>query len=164
MDVPLAPPPAGVDEASWAAACEAVRSFCRWHVTPEIAETFTVAGQRGTLVSLPSLRVTSVTSVIDGGTAVLEPDWTPDGLLYTSRSDRRTVVVDVTHGYEDCPADVHAVLLNMVGAAVAVPAGAERLQSGPHGVTFSTAARSGASSLSEAHQVALGAYRLPSCP
>ena len=164
MDVPLAPPPAGVDESTWAAACSAVRAYCRWHVAPPVEETFTVYGQSGRFVSLPSLRVTAVGSVVDGGSAVLAPDWTPDGLLYLTRGDRRTVTVTVTHGYDECPEDVFAVLMNMVGAAVAVPAGAERFQSGPHGVTFSTAARSGAASLSDAHMVALGPYRLPACP
>ena len=102
-------------EGSTLAAGEAaVRSAARWHIAPSVTETLLLDCDGGTRLVLPSLYVTAISEVRDVSceTPVVITDyrWSSKGIL-----SRRcgwwpcglaTVEVDLTHGYEECPADL----------------------------------------------------------
>lgn len=99
------------------AAAESVRSECGWHIAPQVTETITVDSPGGRVLLLPSLFVTEVTAVRDvtgdeprtltgwrisrAGMLHLAGGW-PEGFA--------AVEVDLTHGYESCPAELLAVI------------------------------------------------------
>lgn len=118
--VQLAPTPPGVDEGAWASACAAVRAYCRWHVAPAVTEALTLDGPGGDLMFLPTLRLTDLTSITNDGDVVSSPEWSTSGMVrgagcWTSKF--RGVVAEVTHGYDECPAEVLTVVAEMVASA-----------------------------------------------
>jgi len=111
VDVPLAATPEGVDEAAWSAACEAARAYCGWHIAPSITDTYTLDGPGSSILMLPSLKVTAVSSVTNDGTAVTDPEWSEAGMVRGCWSCKfRGVVVEMTHGYDVCPPEILGVL------------------------------------------------------
>ena len=111
VDEPLASMPEGVDEAAWDAACAAVRAYCGWHVAPSVTQTITVDGPGGSLLFLPTLHLTDVSSITSDGTAVTDPEWSEAGMVRGSWTERfRGVTVTMTHGYTSCPDEIVGVL------------------------------------------------------
>lgn len=112
---PLAVAPAGLDPAAWDAACRAVRTYCGWHVAPSVTQTLVLDGPGGSLLVLPSLLVTDVAEVKNAGTVLSDPEWSAAGMIrshgWTTRF--RGVSVTLTHGYDECPEDIYAVLEHM---------------------------------------------------
>ena len=135
----LADVPAGVDESSWLAACAAVRLYCGWHIAPVVTETLTLDGPGGTLLRLPSARVKAVLSVTNKGTVIDNPEWSEYGMIrgFWWTEKFRGVVVEFTHGYDECPADLLDVLTQM--AAAAGRGGVSAVTSGTHQVSFEPA-------------------------
>lgn len=168
----LAPVPQGVDPAVWLAACAAVRGYCGWHVAPAVTETVTVDGPGGDLLRLPSAHVTAVLSVVSDGEAVADPQWSRHGMIRAEcgRWSNRFggVVVELTHGFDECPADVLEVVRMMVaqGAAAAASGGgmASMLTNGPFMMQVSSAAQAGALGLSAQHRAVLSRYKLGPVP
>ena len=162
---PLAVAPVGVDEFAWLAACEAVRSRCGWHIAPSVTETVTVDGSGGSVQFLPTLHLTALASITNAGSTVSDPEWSESGMVrgacWTSKF--RGVVADITHGYDECPPEVLAVVRNLAESG-AVMAGARQITSGPHSVTLTEAAQAGASAMSPAHLAVLDRYRIPIRP
>lgn len=112
---PLAAAPAGVDSAAWSRACAAVRAYCGWHVAPSVTESITLDGSGTQFLMLPSLRVTDITAITeDGSTAdATQYQWSATGQLWRSwpwSGNFRSVVVDLTHGYDSCPEEILGVL------------------------------------------------------
>ena len=167
---PLADVPATDDESSWLAACEAVRRYCGWHIAPAVSETLTLDGPGGTLLRLPSARVTAVASVTNDGTAIDDPEWSAHGMIraHCWTEKFRGVVVELTHGYDQCPDDLLEVLVHMAAqgsAAASAGAGiATSLTSGPFMMQVSAAAQAGAVGLSGQHRGVLNKYRLGPTP
>lgn len=165
---PLAATPAGVDVDAWDAACRAVRDYCGWHVAPSVSHTLTLDGPGGTLLVLPSLRVTDVAEVTNDGTALTDPEWSEAGMVRTGRWTQRFrgVTVTLTHGYDECPEDILAVVKHMTSQAQALaktgPAG--MAVAGPFTMQVSAAALAGAVGLSGQHRGVLDKYRLPPRP
>ena len=155
----LADVPDGVDEFSWLAACAAVRLYCGWHIAPVVTETLTLDGPGGTLLRLPSARVVNVLSVTNFGTVIDQPEWSSDGMIrahcWTERF--RGVVVELTHGLDECPPDVLEVMKQMSTPGAGA---ASSLTSGPFTMAFSAAAQAGAVGLSGQHRGVLKKYRL----
>ena len=165
-NVALAYPPVGVDEVAWLAACAAVRSYCGWHVAPSITETVTVDGAGGDFLLLPTLHLTALHSITSDGVGVVDPEWSGAGMVRGPGWSRRLrgVVANITHGYDECPAEVLAVLSVMVEQGGSSPSGAERLTNGPFTMQVSAAAQAGAVGLSGQHRGVLNKYRLGPVP
>lgn len=101
------------------AALSTVRRYCGWHVTPVVTETMMVDGTGQSDIILPTLYITSITSITDNDTAVdlTIVDWnnTEPGVLH--RNDYTTwtcglgkVVVELEHGFDDAYDFQQAVL------------------------------------------------------
>lgn len=147
-----------------------VRSYCRWHIAPSRTETLTLRGSGMTSVMLPSLYVTDVTAVVDdGATLVLTTDylWFEDGIL--DRVDAYwsdTVAVTFTHGYDEPPADVTAVVQSIAQRAVQNPGSLTRVTKGPFTDVYSQTGSNQSLPLAllDAEKAILSPYRLPLRP
>ena len=160
VDEPLASTPSGVDEAAWDAACATVRAFCGWHVAPSVTQPMTVDGPGGSMLLLPTLHLTNVTSVTNDGTAVTDPEWSEAGMVRGAWSTKfRGVTLSMTHGYELCPDDVALVAQALALRVQANPESAVRVQRGP----FSDQYEAG-NGLTAFEKATLDRYRLPPRP
>lgn len=173
--------PAPVDAAADAQArAEAtVRAWCGWHVAPERSEVLTLDGPGGPTLVLPSLHVVDIASITEGG-VVLDPaaySWSAAGMVrrhhvtvydeYPSHwppvwtDAYRAVVVDLTHGFTEMPADVQGVIDRLaartgLGGNLA-QVGAVRYAVGADGLPVSE-------TLTPADEAVLAPYRLPKLP
>lgn len=132
-----------VVEALWAAT-DSIRSECGWHVGPVRSETLTLDGSGGTILLVPSLHVTAITSVTENGTLLTvdtDFDWSVNGVLERLSGmwagKRRSIVVALTHGF--APATIPGVVnLGVTLAARTVmakrAAGAVREQAGQNNI------------------------------
>ena len=167
MDLPpLAAAPAGVTQGNWAAACEAVRNFCRWHIAPSITETVTMDGPGAPILFLQTLMLTAVDSVTSDGTAVDVTEWSASGMVRHPAGcwsgKFRGIAASFTHGYESCPAEILQVAYDM--AKMGALTGATNMQAGPFGITFPTnsaASQAGAVGMSPSQKAVLVRYRVP---
>lgn len=93
---------AQVDPGFWlAAANQAIRAECGWHVTPSIAETFVLDGPGGTTLLVPSLRITQITRAVNDGVDVTDQ----------VRFSRRAGVVTLASGWSS---EVGAIELDII--------------------------------------------------
>ena len=58
----------------------AIRDWCGWHVSPSCECVFTGNGE-GRLLVLPAMGVTDVSSLVVGGAAVTDYEWTAAGMV-----------------------------------------------------------------------------------
>lgn len=153
----LAQAPDGADQGDWDAACAAVRSFCRWHIAPSHRETVTVDGSGGDVLFLPTHRLTALHSIIDDGRAIADPEWSAAGMVRGSWSGKfRGVVVDMTHGFDECPSDVVKIISAL---AKRVPTGGLKSKgAGPFSETYAD------SDLSDSERTTLGPFRMIGLP
>lgn len=148
-----------------------VRSYCGWHVTPVVTETITLSGAgpsleqramhyaRTRVLFLPSLHVVSVASVTQDGALVPSTDYMvdPAGFLVHSgdwSSGVRSVVVTMTHGYDEAP-DLADVILARASRRQVNPNAVTRTQAGPFSEQYEVA-----SGFAPDELVALDRYRL----
>lgn len=140
-----------------------VRGYCGWHIAPSRTETVTLYPDGSGQMALPSLYVTGVASVTETGyPALLSTDyrWYPHGEILRIQPwywNTRTGGVDVTftHGYQDPPADVTAVVQALAQRLVANTAGLKSKTVGPFSETYST-------ELLSLEKATLSRYRIPS--
>lgn len=165
-DVPDLPAPSGVDADAWAAAVAAVRAFCGWHIAPSVTDTITLDGGWSSVLILPSLHVTAIGAVVNDGTTIADPDWSPAGMV--RRSDcgvwsgkYQGVSVTFTHGYDDLPMDLEGFLRE---AASRGNAGSFVSQVGQVRYSAGVAGTPGAASFAGAGSDVLAKYRLPGRP
>lgn len=97
------------------AAAGQVRRICGWHIAPSLTQSLTLDHDGSSVLYLPSLRVTDVASVRDltGSTPreISNWRWSGAGMIEGSfPRGFRAVEVTLTHGYEECPADLMPVL------------------------------------------------------
>jgi hypothetical protein len=65
----------------------------------------------GTVLLLPSLHVTAVTSIQDvSGNELTGWDWLPEGIIECLSGFPRFVTVTFTHGYASCPDDLLPII------------------------------------------------------
>lgn len=116
IDVPMGD---GLPE--WAV--NAVRVFCGWHIAPEATETVKLLGEGTSVIILPSLKVTGVTSVKINGVETDNYTWDERGLLYLRRFIGPHVPVEVTftHGYQIPPPEVVQAIQRMDLTSGAMP-------------------------------------------
>ncbi len=151
-----------------AAALQAVRSYCGWHIGPVVTETLAVDGDGATSVNLPTLRLVSVTSLtVDGVTAEADSfEWAEDGRLRRSGGFGYKLLgvrAVVEHGLDGFPDDVAAVVCSLAGAGVALSGAGLLRQVGQ--VAYDTAGRAsgGVDVLALSHKAILDKYKLPPC-
>ena len=154
-----------------------VRAHCGWHVAPVKDETITLDGPGTGALLLPSLHVVDVLTITEDGaelTPAIDYSWSVSGAVRrypeSWRVDSqgrwtgnfRAVVVELTHGFDQWPLDVLAVIDRLVaramsGAGVLSQVGAVSFATGQDGLPLSD-------SLSTTDKAALGPYVLPFRP
>lgn len=169
MTTLVSTPVLGVEEApdplprAWAAASDAIRNYCGWHISPELTQTVKVTAHDGQLY-LPSLCVARVTAVVDstGATITTPNTGSSPGILERAGRYQGACTVTFTHGYPECPADILELLATM---AQPLPDGTHpmvsSLASGPHSIRLAAAAAGGAGALTDAQHAVLAPYWLP---
>lgn len=147
----------------FAQAQDDVRAYCRWHIAPSISEMVrVVADDCGTLI-VRSLMVTAVESVTDpDGNAVTGFTFDANGVISGSFTPGKAYDVALTHGYQQAPGGVAAVVRSLVkrgpmGGSTAVQVGQVRYATGSDGLPA-------AGALSALDRAALDPYRLHSRP
>ena len=148
-----------------------VRSYCGWHIAPSrTAVELTLRPSYGTVVLLPSLMVTDVTSVVEDGTALAVDDdftWDENGVLTrlgTWAAD--PIVITFDHGYNTPPADVTAIVQSVAQRGLDNPSSLVRVQKGPFADTYSQTGfnQSLPIALLDAEKEILDRYKLPPRP
>lgn len=142
-----------------------VRSYCGWHISPSRTETVSLRGRGTGVLTLRSLYVTDVATVTDDGTELTVEDeyvWSEAGVLTAAcRWGSGTVVeVTFTHGYDDPPAEVTAVVQAV--AQRAVNNGSSLVQETIGPFTNRYAGTGAVLELLDAEKAILNRYRLPS--
>ena len=112
----------------WLKAAQAsVRSYCGWHIAPNVEQTLTLDAEGGRTLMLPSLHVTNVSSIIvDGEDVAGDADWSRTGMVRLRSGlfpDRfRSVTVTMSSGYEvDEVPDVSSIILKLANRAATGP-------------------------------------------
>lgn len=129
-----------------AAVSRSIRRRAGWHIFPLVtAHTLVLDGPGGAVLSLPTLKLVTLTSVTDDGT-VLDPTADlrvsretgllkkRDGSSWSSHYGSVNVVMD--HGEEEVP-DLANLALKLVARGLASPMGATREQAGALSVNWS---------------------------
>jgi hypothetical protein len=148
-----------------------VRAYCGWHIAPSRADVEeTLRGDGGAPLLLRSLYVTAVASVVDDGTTLALTDdyiWSQNGVIrragYWGTGD---VVVTYTHGYDEPPAEVTAIVQAVAQRAVNNPGSSVRRQVGQVSDTYSQTGfnQSIPLALLDAEKAILDHYRIPPRP
>lgn len=160
---------AGDDEAIIRQTQAAIRRYCGWHIAPEITETIVLDGDGSRHLWLPSLHVTAVTAVTNGDTVLDvtdDLDWSETGFIelrcsrWTERP--RRISVELTHGYEEIPADLVELAVSLAARAASSPSGAISEHAGQVSLTFGTFnGVAGGLALLAHEKELLSEYRLP---
>lgn len=107
---------------------EAVRAYCGWHIYPSVTETGVKRplGERG-IIMLPTTYLTDVASLTVDGSVVDPSDyhwWKWGSIQRVNRYSRDGYcLVDFTHGYDELPADIKAVVMEVADAAEQMASG-----------------------------------------
>lgn len=148
------------------AALGGVQEYCGWHIAPSMVVTdVTCRWENGTIM-LPSLHVTSVQSVVVDGRELDEDEyeWDAAGFITRCRPSwprSRQVLVSFTHGYDELPHDVMAVVLEVAAKARSLPAlPATEVAGGPFRIKLE--AGSAGTAASERQKERLASYRIRS--
>jgi len=165
--------------ANLAAASEAIRNYCGWHINPVSACSFSERLLYGDgrikrtygdfLIQLPATFVTGITSVTIGGEAWTDYALESCGLLrlfdvYSSKITRKTeIVVTYTAGIPDARmAAIKELIAHRVTHALVSPAGVQSESAGGVSITYSSnwinSARSTA--LADDNKEVLSPYKL----
>lgn len=145
----------------------AVRRYCGWSISAETKTGELVDGTGRRSVWLPTLRLTAVSDVTEGGVALVDGTdyvWTREGRLYRAglwRNVPRNIQVTYTHGFDTVPDDVQGVTLSAAGRIYVNPEGWRQ-----HTVGSETVIAVGASSdvtaiLTEGERLELAGWRVP---
>lgn len=116
----------------------AVRKYCGWHVSPiKVGDVVTLDGPGGVFLALPTLKLITLTTVVEDGVTLSNGTLTPSasGRLLVKRaapfwwsSNLGSIVVTMTHGFDVAPNFDQAVLSLVdeiaVSASSATPGGA----------------------------------------
>lgn len=155
-----------------AAASQAVRAYCGWHVCPSMACTVETQGP-GRCIELPTMALVEVTEVTESG-EVVEADaymWRGNGLLARKwgcwPAEWRSVTVDFVSGFAaSAVPDLAAVVVQLASNAIAAAPGVQREQAGNVSISYNATANgvSGGISLLGRDRALLAPYRLPAIP
>lgn len=159
-----------VDPQFWLnAATQAIRNECGWHVAPIITETLVLDGTGGPDLLVPSLRVRSLSRVVNDGTVIdpSEVKFSRRAGVLTLRSgwsrEVGSIEIEMTHGYtNEEVADVAGLIVTLTQRAAAGARGVAQQSIGPASVKYGTG-RDGAPlavPLMESEKETLAPYRL----
>lgn len=157
-----------------------VRGYCRWHIAPSRSgETYTLP-EAAPYIMLPTLYLTAVTAVVDADETDLTVGgitFTPDGVLRRGSLSQTGLsywgswwpggtVVTYTHGYDEPPAEVTAVVQAIAQRAIDNPGSRTQVTDGPFSESFSLTSTGEAVALSllSGDKAILDLYRLPGRP
>lgn len=151
------------DTAFWVAAAEnAVRNFCGWHVAPVMERVVALNGQGRTELLLPTMKLRAVERVMSGGVDVTASvEASVDGILELRGGfacGLNSVVATITDGYavEEAP-DILAIIAAAASRFADMFGNTVQSQSaGGSSVTYF----SGADALLKTEQARLSPYRL----
>lgn len=157
--------PAGIyDPETLEGAESIIRDYCGWHIAPAITETLTLDGPGTHHLYIPSLRIKTITSIVDDGTTLAPTDylWSENGVIEKLNScwttKRRSIVIILVHGYDACPPAVREVWkqLAQVGPASSP---VEREEVGQVAVTYGAVAGAVATGIPSSSFILLNKYR-----
>lgn len=123
----LADPPIEYPPGAVKAAEAMVRAYCGWHIAPAVTETLTLDGKGGSILVLPSLRVTAITTVVADGVTLAASaySWSQSGLVERVNGfwprKFRSIAVSLTHGYTTCPLEVRDFIQQLAENGAATP-------------------------------------------
>lgn len=128
-------------------ACAALRRVAGWHIAPSVPEVVTFDHDGAGVLLLPSLYVTGVTAVRDvtGDTPrdLTGWRWSQSGMVSLPGGGPRgfrSVEVEFTHGYEECPPELLPVIAaGITGRVVQESLGSRSVTLGTEDVTFAPA-------------------------
>ena len=157
-------------EMALAAASQAVRNACGWHVAPSLACTARLTAD-GRLAKLPAGCVTAVASLAEDGVELEEGhafEWRRDGLLrrlgwrnFSQGWD--AIVVEYTAGFDaDAVGDLAFAVAGIAEAVLAVAPGVTSESADGVTVSYSATAQSVASAMTPQFAAQLMPYRLVS--
>lgn len=148
------------------AASAAVRSFCGWHVAPNVACRAVVDGDGMRSVWLPTTVLTSVESVQLSASELSGIQWSRIGQVMPDQRapiGLQTVTVDYHAGLSEVPADVAAVVAGVVVRSIALSYGVASESAGGVSVSYSQGATyggAGNATLTDADKAALMPYKV----
>lgn len=157
-------------ESALAAASQAVRNYCGWHICPSLECTaYPIGG--GKLTKLPASYVSDISKVTEDGIELTEGgqyEWRHDGIMrracfknWSGKWDGIEVVY--TAGYEaDAVPDLTEAVRAITESVLAVTAGVVSESADGVSVSYSASASSIAASLTTAHKAALEIYKVVS--
>src|SRR5690606_34189170 len=115
----------------------AARRFCGWHVTPEREDVLTLDGPGGRLLRLPTLKLTTLTSIVDDDQVYLEEDLRVSGTGMVTKRDGTlwsdklgAIQVTMSHGFDAAP-DFDAAVLSYIDRSSLAPSGGRARVIGP---------------------------------
>lgn len=125
-----------------AAATQDIRDYCRWHIAPRFQTTHRRRGRNPGDIWLPAMRIHSIDeATIDGRTldetALAAVDFDPD-TGWTSLCGR-VALVKFTSGFDQVPANIETITLELAAAALGTSLGFTREQAGAVSVSFGRA-------------------------
>ncbi|WP_341266968.1 hypothetical protein [Gordonia malaquae] len=98
--------------------CEAIRGWCGWHIAPSYSEKVVVDNVGNKVVHLPTMHLTDVEKVEDyDGHELSGIRFSQDGMLHREAGwpkGFQAISASVTHGLDSAPADVIAVVVDMI--------------------------------------------------
>ena len=154
-------------ESALAAASNAVRDVCGWHVAPSLECTATLTAD-GRLVKLPARFITAITSVQEDGNELQVGQWEAShtGLLrrccfknWSSSWDAVRVVYDAGFDIEAVP-QLSDIVAKIVDAVLTVPQGVASETAGNVSITYNTTNYAIASATAYKMRWALEPYRV----
>lgn len=165
-----------------------VREWCGWHIAPALSEVRRLDGDGTTILLLPSLHVTAVDHVVTASEGELtDVTWSENGVLArvgVAETDPwavlagtantvllrprvfpaglGTVTVDFTHGYDETPAAVRAVVTAVARRLLGTGSGVPIVQEGAGGVQrIFGIARNVSPAFTAVEAMVLDRYKLP---
>jgi hypothetical protein len=102
------PPPGAADQL--AAVSSYIRRYCGWHIAPSLTMDLTVDGSGSTILTLPTLHLTALTSITEQGASSpsiyddVTYDWSANGTVvkanHTAWTNRLSgITATITHGW-----------------------------------------------------------------
>jgi hypothetical protein len=171
-----------------------VRAYCGWHIAPSRSETLILDGPGGHTLCLPSLHVSSIDAITENGNDLTEGDdytWSVAGIVHrvgwasgwNMATDNlggpnsvpgwgwwtcqlQGISVDLTHGFDEVPAEITGAVQAIAQQLVDNPGGLEQQSVGPFMERYGTTGGGGLLfTLGAGSQLsALEPYRLPRRP
>ena len=150
-------------ESALAAASQAIRNYCGWHVAPSMS---CVAYPEGgsPVMRLPAGYVSSVTKVTEGSEELSDYEWRSDGLLRRDRNwpDKwESVKVEYAAGYDAAAVpDLAETVCSIVSGVLSISAGVSSESADGVTISYRQDASSIAASLTSQQRSALEPYKV----